>query len=180
MSIALKYALAPDVPDPHRRKDKDPGRRGARSKGRPSCPAIQHGDITGVQVEAMTKVETCTPPNASNIWSTYKTFQGVKIFKDAVNAKKAELTKNAGIMDTLTKIEDTIVLSDLVNKTNLDHATRRFVRMIEDGDVNPLDTIVKMHAVGKLVEGVTKNIMVKDAVRARTGALRHEDREATA
>ena len=69
-------------------------------------------------------------------------------------------------MDTLTKIEDTIVLSDLVNKTNLDHATRRFVQLIEDGDVNPLDTIVKMHAVGKLVEGVTKNIMVKDAVRA--------------
>ena len=80
-------------------------------------------------------------------------------------------------MDTLTKIEDTIVLSDLVNKTNLDHATRRFVQMIEDGDVNPLDTIVKMHAVGKLVEGVTKNIMVKDAVKGRTGALRHEDRE---
>ena len=69
-------------------------------------------------------------------------------------------------MDTLKKIEDTIVLSDLVNKTNLDHATRRFVQMIEDGDVNPLDTIVKMHAVGKLVEGVTKNIMVKDAVKA--------------
>lgn len=69
-------------------------------------------------------------------------------------------------MDTLKKIEDTIVLSDLVNKTNLDHATRRFVQMIEDGDVNPLDTIVKMHAVGKLVEGVTKNILVKDAVRA--------------
>ena len=69
-------------------------------------------------------------------------------------------------MDTLTKIEDTIVMSDLVSKTNLDHATRRFVQMIEDGDVNPLDTIVKMHAVGKLVEGVTKNIMVKDAVKA--------------
>jgi len=69
-------------------------------------------------------------------------------------------------MDTLTKIEDTIVLSDLVNKTNLDRATRRFVQLIEDGDVNPLDTIVKMHAVGKLVEGVTKNILVKDAVRA--------------
>ena len=69
-------------------------------------------------------------------------------------------------MDTLTKIEDTIVMSDLVNKTNLDHATRRFVQLIEDGDVNPLDTIVKMHAVGKLVEGVTKNIMVKDAVKA--------------
>ena len=69
-------------------------------------------------------------------------------------------------MDTLTKIEDTIVLSDLVNKTNLDRATRRFVQMIEDGDVNPLDTIVKMHAVGKLVEGVIKNIMVKDTVKA--------------
>ena len=69
-------------------------------------------------------------------------------------------------MDTLKKIEDTIVLSDLVNKTNLDRATRRFVQLIEDGDVNPLDTIVKMHAVGKLVEGVTKNIMVKDAVKA--------------
>ena len=69
-------------------------------------------------------------------------------------------------MDTLTKIEDTIVMSDLVSKTNLDRATRRFVQMIEDGDVNPLDTIAKMHAVGKLVEGVTKNIMVKDAVRA--------------
>jgi len=69
-------------------------------------------------------------------------------------------------MDTLTKIEDTIVMSDLVSKTNLDRATRRFVQLIEDGDVNPLDTIVKMHAVGKLVEGVTKNIMVKDAVKA--------------
>lgn len=69
-------------------------------------------------------------------------------------------------MDTLTKIEDTIVMSDLVRKTNLDRATRRFVQLIEDGDVNPLDTIVKMHAVGKLVEGVTKNIMVKDAVKA--------------
>ena len=69
-------------------------------------------------------------------------------------------------MDTLTKIEDTIVMSDLVSKTTLDRATRRFVQLIEDGDVNPLDTIVKMHAVGKLVEGVTKNIMVKDAVKA--------------
>lgn len=69
-------------------------------------------------------------------------------------------------MDTLTKIEDTIVMSDLVSKTNLDRATRRFVQLIEDRDVNPLDTIVKMHAVGKLVEGVTKNIMVKDAVKA--------------
>lgn len=44
--------------------------------------------------EAMIKVETCdTTERLKDIWSTYKTFQGVKIFKDAVNRKKAELTK---------------------------------------------------------------------------------------
>lgn len=69
-------------------------------------------------------------------------------------------------MSELTTFDDAIVLADIVNKTNLERLTRRMVQQIEDGEVNPLDAIVKMHAMGKLVEGVTKNIMVKDVVRA--------------
>ena len=69
-------------------------------------------------------------------------------------------------MSEITTFDDAIVLADIVNKTNLNRLTRHLVQLIEDGDVNPLDAIVKMHAMGKLVEGVTKNIMVKDVVRA--------------
>lgn len=68
--------------------------------------------------------------------------------------------------ETIDQMDGIIVLSEIVSKTNLDRITRRYVAAIEGGDVNPLDAIVKMHAVGKLVEGVTKNILVKDAVRA--------------
>lgn len=66
----------------------------------------------------------------------------------------------------VTTFNSAIELNDIVNKTNLERLTRRMVQQIEDGEVNPLDAIVKMHAMGKLVEGVTKNIMVKDVVRA--------------
>jgi hypothetical protein len=69
-------------------------------------------------------------------------------------------------MSEITTFDDAIVLADIDNKTNLERLTRRMVQLIEDGEVNPLDAIVKMHAMGKLVEGVTKNIMVKDVVRA--------------
>lgn len=68
--------------------------------------------------------------------------------------------------ETIDQMDGIIVLSEIVSKTNLDRITRRYVAAIEGGDVNPLDAIVKMHAVGKLVEGVTKNVLVKDAVRA--------------
>jgi len=69
-------------------------------------------------------------------------------------------------MTELTTFNDAIQLNDIVSKTNLERLTRHLVQLIEDGDVNPLDAIVKMHAMGKLVEGVTKNIMVKDVVKA--------------
>ena len=69
-------------------------------------------------------------------------------------------------MTELTTFNSAIELDEIVSKTNLERLTRHLVQLIEDGEVNPLDAIVKMHAMGKLVEGVTKNIMVKDVVRA--------------
>ena len=81
MSIALKYALLQMFLIPTE-EEKDPGRRGARSQGQ---AARQH-ETSPEFTEAMTKVETCdttAAPQASG--RPYKTFQGVKIFKDAVN-----------------------------------------------------------------------------------------------
>jgi phosphoribosylaminoimidazole-succinocarboxamide synthase len=69
-------------------------------------------------------------------------------------------------MEEKMRFDDAIMLNEIVSKNHIERLTRHFVQLIEEGEVNPLDAIVKMHAVGKLVEGVTKNIMVKDVVKA--------------
>ena len=82
---------APDVPDPHRR-GQGPRRRGARSQGQ--AASQQRRDIPEFTEAMKQRSEDCdTTERLKDIWSTYKTFQGVKILLDAVNAKKAELTK---------------------------------------------------------------------------------------
>jgi len=90
MSIALKYALLQMFLIPTE-EDKDPDAVAHEVKAKlPETNMETSPEFT----EAMTKVETCAPTERlKDIWSTNKPFQGVKIFKDAVNAKKAELTK---------------------------------------------------------------------------------------
>jgi hypothetical protein len=90
MSIALKYALLQMFLIPTE-EDKDPDAVAHEVKGKLPASNIETSQEFS---EAMTKVETCdTTERLKDIWSTYKTFQGVKIFKDAVNRKKVELTK---------------------------------------------------------------------------------------
>lgn len=90
MSIALKYALLQMFLIPTE-EDKDPDAVAHEVKAKLPASSIETSPEFS---EAMTKVETCdTTERLKDIWSTYKTFQGVKIFKDAVNRKKVELTK---------------------------------------------------------------------------------------
>ena len=90
MSIALKYALLQMFLIPTE-EEKDPDAVAHEVKAKlPESNLETSPEFT----EALTLVETCdTTERLKDIWSTYKTFQGVKIFKDAVYAKKAELTK---------------------------------------------------------------------------------------
>ena len=90
MSIALKYALLQMFLIPTE-EEKDPDAVAHEVKAKlPESNLETSPEFT----EALTLVETCdTTERLKDIWSTYKTFQGVKIFKDAVKAKKAELTK---------------------------------------------------------------------------------------
>lgn len=90
MSIALKYALLQMFLIPTE-EDKDPDAVAHEVKAK--LPA-SNMETSPEFTEALAKVETCdTTDRLKDIWATYKTFQGVKIFKDAVNAKKAELIK---------------------------------------------------------------------------------------
>lgn len=88
MSIALKYALLQMFLIPTE-EDKDPDAVAHEVKAKLPASNIETSPEFS---EAMTKVETCdTIERLKDIWATYKTFQGVKIFKDAINKRKAEL-----------------------------------------------------------------------------------------
>ena len=90
MSIALKYALLQMFLIPTE-EEKDPDAVAHEVKAKlPASNVETSPEFT----EAMTKVETCdTTERLKDIWSTYKTFQGIDTFKKAVNDKKAELQK---------------------------------------------------------------------------------------
>lgn len=91
MSIALKYALLQMFLIPTE-EDKDPDAVAHEVKAA-KLPASN--PETGPEfTQAMQLIETVdSTERLKDIWATFKTFQGVKTFKDAVNTKKAELTK---------------------------------------------------------------------------------------
>lgn len=90
MSIALKYALLQMFLIPTE-EDKDPDAVAHEVKAKLPASNIE---TSPEFTQAMQLIETAdSTERLKEIWATFKTFQGVKIFKDAVNRKKVELTK---------------------------------------------------------------------------------------
>lgn len=91
MSIALKYALLQMFLIPTE-EDKDPDAVAHEVKAA-KLPATNIE--TGPEfTQAMQLIETAdSTERLKDIWATFKTFQGVKTFKDAITSKKKELQK---------------------------------------------------------------------------------------